>query len=266
MRSLTIVGDAFARPLLRALREGPPRRLDALQLILSAGAMFSTEVKQGLFEYAPKLMIIDYIAASEGAMGASISTKASLAPHRSLQAGAQREGVPRGRRRGRRRARARWAWSAVSGAIPDGYYRDEAKTAKTFRVIDGVRYSLPGDWATVEADGSLVLLGRGSQCINTGGEKVFPEEVEEAVKRHPGRRRLPRSSACPTSASASAWWVSCRCRPAPTTTADAVIASLRDRIAAYKVPRQLVVVSPVPRAANGKADYPTARKLFEAAS
>jgi acyl-CoA synthetase (AMP-forming)/AMP-acid ligase II len=74
---------------------------------------------------------------------------------------------------------------AISGVIPDGYYKDEAKTAKTFRSIGGTRYSFPGDWATVEADGSLVLLGRGSQCINTGGEKVFPEEVEEAVKRHP---------------------------------------------------------------------------------
>jgi fatty-acyl-CoA synthase len=153
----------------------------------------------------------------------------------------------------------------VSGVIPDGYYKDEAKTAKTFRSIDGTRYSFPGDWATVEADGSLVLLGRGSQCINTGGEKVFPEEVEEAVKRHPaaddclifgvpderfGQRVVGVVSLA----------------PGATATAEEVIASLRDRIATYKIPRQLVSVSQVPRAANGKADYPSARRIFEAAS
>ncbi len=263
VRSLTIVGDAFARPLLRELREGPPRRLDTLQLVLSAGAMFSTEVKQGLFEYAPNLMIIDYIAASEGAMGASISTKTRLAPTGHFQPGPN---VKVFREDGGEVApgSGEMGMVAISGVIPDGYYKDEAKTAKTFRSIDGTRYSFPGDWATVEADGSLVLLGRGSQCINTGGEKVFPEEVEEAVKRHPaaddclifgvpderfGQRVVGVVSLA----------------PGATATAEEVIASLRDRIATYKVPRQLVRVSQVPRAANGKADYPSARKLFEEA-
>jgi fatty-acyl-CoA synthase len=263
VRSLTIVGDAFARPLLRALREGPPRRLDALQLVLSAGAMFSTEVKQGLFEYAPKLMIIDYIAASEGAMGASISTKAALAPTGHFKPGPN---VRVFREDGGEVApgSGEMGMVGVSGVIPDGYYKDEAKTARTFRTIDGTRYSFPGDWATVEADGSLVLLGRGSQCINTGGEKVFPEEVEEAVKRHPaaddclifgvpderfGQRVVGVVSLAPGAVA----------------TADDVIASLRDRIATYKVPRRLVTVSQVPRAANGKADYPAARRIFEAA-
>jgi fatty-acyl-CoA synthase len=197
-------------------------------------------------------------------MGASISTKANPAPTGRFQPGPNvkvfgddgREVVP---------GSGEMGMVGVSGVIPDGYYKDEAKTAKTFRTIDGVRYSFPGDWATVEADGSLVLLGRGSQCINTGGEKVFPEEVEEAVKRHPevddclvfgvpderfGQRVVGVVSLAP-GASASA---------------DDVIASLRDRLAAYKIPRRLVVVSAVPRAANGKADYPGARKLFEAAS
>lgn len=264
VRSLTIVGDAFARPLLRALREGPPRNLDTLQLMLSAGAMFSTEVKQGLFAYAPGLMIIDYIAASEAAMGASISTKASLACTGHFKPGPNvkvfcedgGEVAP---------GSGEMGMIGVSGAIPDGYYRDAAKTAKTFRSIDGTRYSFPGDWATVEADGSLVLLGRGSQCINTGGEKVFPEEVEEAVKRYPGiddclifgvpDERFGQRVVGVVSAA-----------PGAEVKADAVLASLRERIATYKVPRRLVVVSPVPRAANGKADYPAARRLFEAAS
>ena len=81
---------------------------------------------------------------------------------------------------------------AAGGTVPLGYYKDPEKSAQTFRVIDGVRYSFPGDWATVEADGTLTLLGRGSLCINTGGEKVYPEEVEEAVKLHPAIERLPR--------------------------------------------------------------------------
>ena len=75
---------------------------------------------------------------------------------------------------------------ARKGAIPKGYYKDPEKSAKTFRTIDGVRYSIPGDWCRVEADGSLTLLGRGSVCINTAGEKVYPEEVEEVLKTHPG--------------------------------------------------------------------------------
>ena len=82
--------------------------------------------------------------------------------------------------------------SAVTGPIPLGYYKDEAKTAATFRTVDGVRYSIPGDYATVDADGTIRLLGRGSACINTGGEKVYPEEVEVAAARAPRRRRLPR--------------------------------------------------------------------------
>ena len=89
----------------------------------------------------------------------------------------------------------------VGGFIPLGYYKDEVKSAQTFRVIDGRRWSIPGDFAEVNADGSLHLLGRGSVCINTGGEKVFPEEVEEALKTHPGVRTSS-PSVCPTSASA----------------------------------------------------------------
>jgi fatty-acyl-CoA synthase len=224
--------------------------------------MFSTEVKQALFNYAPNLMIIDYIAASEGAMGASISTRANPAPTGRFQPGPNvkvftddgREVAP---------GSGEMGMVGVSGVIPDGYYKDEVKTAKTFRTIDGARWSFPGDWATVEADGSLVLLGRGSQCINTGGEKVFPEEVEEAVKRYPevddclvfgvpderfGQRVVGVFSLAPRASA----------------TADDVIASLRERLAAFKVPRRLVSVPAVPRAANGKADYPGARKLFEA--
>jgi fatty-acyl-CoA synthase len=155
---------------------------------------------------------------------------------------------------------------AVSGDIPQGYYHDEEKTARTFKVIDGVRYSLPGDWATVDADGSIVLLGRGSQCINTGGEKVFPEEVEEVLKLHPavedalvfgvpderfGQRVVGVASLAPGAVAVE---------PAE------IVDAGRSKLSSYKLPRELVLVDVVPRAANGKADYPAARAIFEAAN
>jgi acyl-CoA synthetase (AMP-forming)/AMP-acid ligase II len=152
----------------------------------------------------------------------------------------------------------------AGGALPEGYYKDEAKTARTFRNLDGVRYSVPGDWATVEADGSITLLGRGSQCINTGGEKVFPEEVEEVVKQHaavddclvfgvPDERFGQRVVGVVALA------------PGTTVTIDELVMSARQHLASYKVPRALLVVDAVPRAPSGKADYPSARKLFESA-
>jgi 3-oxocholest-4-en-26-oate---CoA ligase len=154
---------------------------------------------------------------------------------------------------------------AVSGPnIPLGYYKDDEKTARTFRTIDGVRYSFPGDMAMVEADGSITLLGRGSNCINTAGEKVFPEEVEEIVKTHPavadclvfgvdderfGQRVVGVFSVLDGEAAPAG---------------DDVIAHTKARLSSYKVPKQLRAVDSVPRAPNGKADYQTARGLFTA--
>jgi fatty-acyl-CoA synthase len=261
---LTLVGDAFARPLLRALDEGPKRDLACLRGILSSGAMFSTEVKTRLLDHLPGAVIIDYMAASEGLMGYSVSAhgvpivtgrfvpvpgvKVLTEDGREVAPGSGEPGLV-----------------AVSGeGVPLGYYHDEAKTASTFRVIDGVRYSIPGDWATVEADGQITLLGRGSQCINTGGEKVYPEEVEEVVKTHPavedclvfglpderfGQRVVGVASLSPG---------------APATAED-ILAGARTRLASYKLPRTLLLVPEVPRAPNGKADYPAARDLFTAA-
>ncbi|MEZ5180221.1 MAG: AMP-binding protein [Acidimicrobiales bacterium] len=263
--ALTVVGDAFARPMLRGLREGPPRSLASLRAILSSGAMFSTEVKQGLLDHLPDgAYVLDFIASTEGTMGTSISVRDRPAPtgHFTPSAGVKvfdehdREVVP---------GSGQGGIVAVPGAIPVGYFKDPAKTARTFREVDGVTYSFPGDWATVGADGSLTLLGRGSQCINTGGEKVFPEEVEEAIKRLPtvddalvfgvpderfGQRVVAVVSAAPG---------------APALDVDALVADLRAHLSAYKVPRSVVLVDEVPRAPNGKADYPGARARFEAA-
>jgi len=264
VNALTIVGDAFSRPLLRALEEGPARDLSSLLLICSSGAMFSAEVKSGLLRHVPQLMILDFIAATEGAMGVAIATKdAPPVTGRFLP----NPGVKIFDEQDREVAPGSGATGvvAIPGAIPDGYYKDDAKTAATFREIDGVRYALPGDWATVDNDGSITLLGRGSQCINTGGEKVYPEEVEEAVKRHPAvedclvfgvaDERFGQRVAGVVALEAGA-----------TASVDELLADLRTRLSAYKVPRALELVDEAPRSPNGKADYPKARELFAAGS
>ncbi len=264
VNGIAVVGDAFARPMLATLDAAPDQYdLSSMRLVLSSGAMFSAETKQGLFRHIPQLTIIDYIAATEGMMGVSLSTATSPlvtglfrpAPNvvvlaeddTVVEPGSDRTGVV-----------------AIGGTTLLGYFKDAEKTARTFRTIDGVRYSIPGDWAKVTEDGSIQLLGRGSQCINTGGEKVYPEEVEEAIKRQPGiadclvfgipderfgQRVVGVASVDGTDAPLSP---------------DVVLDGLRDSLSSYKLPRRLLLVDQVPRAPNGKADYPSARQLFDA--
>ena len=259
VNAITVVGDPFARPMLRAL-DAKPRQLDFVTAISSSGAMFSTEIKAGLLGHMRHAMVIDLIASTEGAMGMSLSTHDNPAVTGRFFPGAgvivvneNDEAVAPGS--------GDIGFVAVPGGA-DGYYKDEEKTAKTFRIINGVRYTIPGDFATLEADGSIMLLGRGSQCINTGGEKVFPEEVEEVIKTHPtiddclifgvsderfGQRVVGVVSP----------------RAGMSITVDEVITHSKTLLAAYKTPRQLVQVAVVPRTAAGKADYATAHELFE---
>ncbi len=261
VQSLTFVGDAFARPLLRTLDDGPPRDLSSLRLMMSSGAMFSAEVKAGLLEHAPNAVIVDYIAATEGAMGASISMRGNIAPTgrftplphvkvvdadgNRVEPGSGVVGVV-----------------VIGGAGPDGYHNDAAKSAATFPEIDGQRVAVLGDHATIEADGSIALLGRGSQCINTGGEKVFAEEVEEALKRHAGVDDCLVIGVDDERFGQRVVAVASRA-PATAASVDEVIAATRDLLAGYKVPRDLVWVDSVPRAPNGKADYRGARRAFD---
>jgi acyl-CoA synthetase (AMP-forming)/AMP-acid ligase II len=147
----------------------------------------------------------------------------------------------------------------VTGALPQGYYKDADKSAATFKVIDGVRYSFPGDWARVEADGSIALLGRGSVCINTGGEKVFPEEVEEVLKLHPDVED------CIVVGVPDERWgeaitavVQPRAGAQPETAA--LVAFARERLATYKAPKHVVCVERVVRSPAGKADYRWAKE------
>ena len=148
---------------------------------------------------------------------------------------------------------------AVSGFLPVGYYKDPEKTARTFKTLEGKRWSIPGDFATVEADGSLKLLGRGSQVINTGGEKVFPEEVEEAIKRYPGVRDAA-VVGVPDARFGERICAVVEVGDGDAPTLAMISQHVRLHLAAYKAPRELVL-EPIARAANGKLDYKAVRAL-----
>jgi len=265
VQQLIIVGDAFARPLLRELEQAPQRwDLSCLKLMISSGAMFSTEVKQALFEHLPDLTIADLLGSTEGGMGQAISRRDSpnsttarfmLSPTTKVFNEQGREVTPGSGETG---------LVASGGLVPKAYYKDPEKSARTFRVVDGVRYSFPGDMARVTAEGELELLGRGSNCINTGGEKVFPEEVEETLKRHPAvEDALVFGQPDERFGNRVVGVVSIA--PGQSATATDIITATQAVLAGYKVPRELMLLAEVPRAPNGKADYPAAKASFEAA-
>ena len=143
---------------------------------------------------------------------------------------------------------------AVTGNIPLGYYGDDAKTATTFRVFEDRRWSVPGDWAEILADGTLVLLGRGSVCINTGGEKVFPEEVEEVLKRHSSVRDAVAVGIPDTRFGETICGV-VEAEAGETPTLSVLSEHVKTALAAYKAPRHIVVIDTIGRAPNGKVDY-----------
>ena len=263
---LVIVGDAFAKPMLRSLEkardEGQSYDLSSIRFLISSGVMWTSEVKQGLLEWHD-FTLIDAMGSTEGSMGTQITTrgnvgetaKFAMGPNTKVFAEDGREVVPGSGEAG---------MVAAGGTVPLGYFKDEAKSAATFRTIEGVRYSFPGDWAIVEADGSLTLLGRGSNCINTAGEKVYPEEVEEAVKSHPDVVDCLVVGVEDEKFGQKVTGVA-SLRPGCDVDAEALREFTRTQLAAYKVPKNLFVVETVQRAPNGKADYGWARKAVEEA-
>jgi fatty-acyl-CoA synthase len=262
VQHLIIVGDAFAKPLMRALDEAPDRwDLSSLRLLVSSGAMFSADVKHGLLEHMPELAIADVLGSTEGGMGTSLTTKDTARNEtakfmltattkvftddgREVQPGSGEIGMV-----------------ANGGLTPIGYYKDPEKSARTFRVVNGVRYGFAGDMATIAADGTLVLFGRGSNCINTGGEKVFPEEVEEALKLHAAVEDAL-VFGVPDDRFGERVVGIVSLSPGKTASTDDILTDARGRLASYKLPREIRVVDEVPRAPNGKANYPAARELF----
>jgi acyl-CoA synthetase (AMP-forming)/AMP-acid ligase II len=265
---LFFTGDAMARPLLDALlahqEEGNEYDLSSLFLLASTAALFSPSIKERLLELLPNRVITDSIGSSETGFGGT-SIVAKDAPH----SGGPRvtidhrtvvidddgnEVKPGSGMRG---------LIAKKGNIPVGYYKDEKKTAETFKTINGVRYAIPGDYAQVEEDGTVTMLGRGSVSINSGGEKIYPEEVEAALKGHPDvfdalvvgvpDARYGQHVAAVVQARPGAWL-----------TLSGLDSFVRAEIAGYKVPRSLWLVDEVKRSPAGKPDYRWAKEQTEA--
>ncbi|WP_337185220.1 acyl-CoA synthetase [Phenylobacterium sp.] len=263
-QTLVIVGDSFAKPILNALNANPGRwDVSSVAMIVSSGVMWSYEVKQGLLEHMPGAVLSDGFSSSEAlgmgqsmmAKGLEVQTARFVLGERCKVFDENDNPVEPG--------------SGVQGLVaigppnPVGYYKDDEKTARTFRTIGGVRYSIPGDWCLVEADGSLTLLGRGSACINTAGEKVFPEEVEEALKTHPAVEDAL-VIGLPDEKWGQAVTGVVRLAEGAALDEDALRAHVRRALAGYKTPKRIVVADRDIRAANGKADYPSARASAEA--
>ena len=265
--NIVIVGDAFAKPMLdaldRAVDQGKPYDLSTVKIIISSGVMWSEEVKNGLLKHHD-MQLMDTMGSTEGGMGSSVSTrdnppktaKFSLNPGviviaddgEILQPGSEKIGL-----------------IGTSGLVPVGYYKDEKKSAETFKEVNGVRYSFPGDYAKLEDDGTITLLGRGSNCINSAGEKIYPEEVEEAIKRNEevfdclvvgvddpkfGQKVIAVVS-LETNKDISE---------------DELVNSTRNYIAGYKLPKKVIFVDEVQRAPNGKANYKLANNVAHAAT
>jgi fatty-acyl-CoA synthase len=255
VNTVAIVGDAFAKPLVRALDAAPDRwGLESLLALVSSGVIWSESVKEAFLAHAPHVICHDTFSSSEAlGMGSSLSTGDEAAETASFSLGANAIVVaddgtvvePGSGVIGR---------VAVGGSTPIGYYKDEEKSAATFVQIDGRRYSMPGDYATVEADGALTLLGRGSVCINTGGEKVFPEEVEEALKQHPTIHDAV-AVGVPDQRFGEA--VTAVVEPEPGAEVDEadVIEAVHEHLAGYKAPKRVLTVDTIGRAPNGKVDY-----------
>jgi fatty-acyl-CoA synthase len=266
VNGLVIVGDPFSRPLLAALDEHPGRwDLSSVMMVISSGAMWSEPVKQQLLAHHSGMLLVDAFSSSEAlGMGLSVSGGGSAAKTasftlgpdvkvltedgRTVEPGSDEVGV-----------------LALGGRNPLGYYKDTEKSDRTFKEIDGVRYSIPGDYAQVDADGTIHLLGRGSVCINSGGEKIFPEEVEECLKTHAGvRDAVVVGIPHPTYGEQIVAVVE------PIGAGDAgdagddavsapsqaeLISYVKERLASYKAPRHVRSVATIGRAPNGKVDY-----------
>ena len=267
---LFFTGDAMARPLLDALvaAQEPGQKdeeydLSSLFLLASTAALFSTSLKEKFLELLPDRIITDSIGSSETGFGGT-----SLVAKGQSHTGGPRVQIDKNTVVLDDEGNEVKPGSGVRGIIakrghiPVGYYKDEKKTAETFRTINGVRYAIPGDYATVEEDGTVTMLGRGSVSINTGGEKVYPEEVEAALKGHPdvfdalvvgvpdarfgnhvAAVVAPRKGTRPTLADLDAF--------------------VRKEIAGYKVPRSLWLVDEVKRSPAGKPDYKWAKEQTE---
>jgi 3-oxocholest-4-en-26-oate---CoA ligase len=258
-----ITGDAMARPLVEAL-EGGGYDVSSLVVVASSAAIFSPVVKKRLKDRLPNLVVVDSFGSSEGGFnGTSLyrpGDEATSDPGVVRVAPGRDTTVISEDGRILEPGSGEVGKLARGGNIPLGYYKDPAKTAEVFVEVGGRRWSIPGDFATIEADGSIRLLGRGSVCINSGGEKIFPEEVEAAVKTDPDV-----FDAVVVGVPDERWGqrvaVVVEPRPGRTPSLASIDRHCRRHVAGYKVPRDLVLVERIVRSPSGKPDYPWAQKL-----
>jgi fatty-acyl-CoA synthase len=256
VNGLVIVGDPFSRPLLAELDAHPGKwDLSSLAIVISSGAMWSEPLKERLLEHHPAMLLADAFSSSEAlGMGQSISGGGTAAKTASFTLGPNvkvldedgREVAP---------GSGEVGVLALGGRNPLGYYKDEEKSQRTFKEIDGIRYSIPGDYAQVDADGTIHLLGRGSVCINSGGEKIFPEEVEEALKTHDTVRDAVVVGVPHPTYGEQVVAVVELADGAALPEEDVLIEHVKGRLASYKAPRRVRSVSTIGRAPNGKVDY-----------
>jgi acyl-CoA synthetase (AMP-forming)/AMP-acid ligase II len=262
VNSLMITGDAMGRPLIEALSV-PDAKWDtsSVMALSSSAATFSPSVKDDFFARFPTLVMIDAVGSSEGGNNGMVMV---------LPGQTAMKGGPTVSRLGNtvvldesgkpvEPGSGKIGKIARAGDIPLEYYKDPQKTADTFVTIEGVRYAVPGDFATVEADGRLTLLGRGSVSINSGGEKIFPEEVEAAVKSHPD------VFDCTVVGLPDERWgqrvaAVVEFRPGKSPKLEAIQEHCRTKIAGYKLPRELHVVDKLVRSPSGKPDYRWAKQ------
>jgi acyl-CoA synthetase (AMP-forming)/AMP-acid ligase II len=267
VNSVMITGDAMGKPLIESLDDpGSNHDLSSLFAVVSSAALFSAPVKDQFFARLPSIIITDAVGSSEGGNnGLSVISAGNTAMRSgpTVHVLGQTEVLdedlipvqPGSGVIGK---------IARSGDIPQGYYNDPVKTAEVFPVIRGTRYVMPGDYATVEADGSITLLGRGSIVINSGGEKIFPEEVESAVRSHPD---VMDAIVCAAPDERWGQTVAAIIQPRKghePPSLESLQAHCRATIAGYKVPRRLHVVDAVERSPSGKPDYTWATSIVHA--
>ncbi len=255
VKGLCIVGEAFARPILRELDADPDRwDLSGLRVLFSSGAMLGADSKRRFMQHAAKAKVVDGLGSSEsGSLGRSVvddpeaagTATFKLSPTARVIDEDGGDVVPGSGERG---------LLAVGGHLPLGYYGDPEKTAATSRPVGGRRYVVAGDWATLDADGTITLLGRGSSCINTAGEKVYPEEVEEVLKAFPGVADAG-VVGVPDERFGEAVTAVVQMEPGAELDEAALIAHAKAHLAHYKAPKRVLTAPSFPRGPNGKLDH-----------
>ena len=257
--TLSIVGDAFARPLLDQLRTHT-YDLSCLHVLGSGGAILSAPFKQAFLEYLPDVMIFDGFGSSEtGAQGATLTTKGdAIAP--AFKMDAETCVLDAALTRRLEPGEAEIGWLARTGTLPLGYFNDPDKTRRTYPTVDGVRYAVPGDRAQVAPDGTVLVFGRDSVCINSGGEKIFAEEVERALKHHPAVYDVVVAGA-PSERWGEQVTAIVQFRPGATASDREMLDTAAQHLARYKLPKVFVAVDQIVRSASGKPDYRWAKSM-----